>query len=157
MDLVLNAPLQIPARKKRLTDDDFEKLMPPGEDAGITKHSIAHICTECHSLQWIIAARKTPEKWDETVDRMRDKLLGLRRAIFINYTEDEVLDGLMKKYLGKSYGPDTPPDPRVLDQGLPFPGGPTHPNRNLPGTLLKGAAAKYVAMEFSLPSGSQAA
>ncbi len=48
-----------------------------------------------------------------------------------------------------------PVDPRVVQQWLLLPRlSPSHPNRNLPATLLRGTASKYVAMEFSLPPGS---
>jgi len=153
MDLVLSAPLRLPPREKRMTDDDYDKLMPEGEQARV-KESLVNRCKLCHSVAWIVSARKTPEKWAETVDRMRDKLLGIRQFLVLNYLEEVVLDGLMKQYLAKNYGPDTPLDPRITAQMLLNPESPPHPNRNLPAALLKGAAAKYVAMEFSLPPGS---
>jgi hypothetical protein len=59
MDLVLNAPLQIPPREKRMTDDDYGKTMPESEEK--IRLTIAHTCNECHTLQWVLAARKTRE------------------------------------------------------------------------------------------------
>jgi virginiamycin B lyase len=67
----------------------------------------------------------------------------IKYDVFYNLKRPDI----MIDYLAKSFGPDIPPDPRVV-------GRLSHPNRNLPTTLLKGTAAKYVAMEFSLPSGS---
>ena len=143
MDLLLSAPLQIPAREKRLTDADYEKLMPEGEG----KHAVVSHCVDCHSLEWIVSARKTPVKWRETVDRMYDDLLGRLQPMWLAMKEDEALEGLILDYLTKYYGPQTPVDSRVAGEA-------SHPNRNLPASLLQGASAKFVEMEFSLPAGS---
>ena len=153
-DVVLSALLQISPREKRMTDAaEYEKLMPVSED-GI-QHVIAGICSECHSLEWILSARKTPEKWQETLDRMGVKVIGNRRALSpLVRPQREHEDPLMMKYFSKHFTPGVPQDPRVVKQWLLRKGGPSHPNRNLPPTLLTGAAAKYFAMEFSLPAGS---
>ena len=153
MDLVLSIPLQIPSRVKRLTDADYEKLMPEGEVAGV-RHSLAHQCNECHTLERIVSARKTREKWRSTIDRMRDYEIEDRHPLWIRFQEDGILDGLWFDYLAKNFGPDNPQYPEVVKQWLLQSGAPSHPNRNWPATLLQGAAAKYVAMEFSLPPGS---
>jgi virginiamycin B lyase len=147
MDLVLSAPLQIPPREKRMTDDDYGKTMPESDEK--IRLTIAHTCNECHTLQWVLAARKTPEKWQETIDRMRDKLLGYRKPLALRVPPQEVEGVLYFKYLTKFYGPNAPVDPQIAAEMTRL-----HPNRNLPSTLLKGAASKFVAMEFSLPAGS---
>ena len=147
MDLVLSAPLQIAPREKRMTDDDYGKTMPESDEK--IRLTIAHTCNECHTLQWVLAARKTPEKWQETIDRMRDKLLGYRKPLALRVQPQEVEGVLYFKYLSKFYGPGAPLDPRIAAEINR-----KHPNRNLPSTLLKGAAAKFVTMDFSLPSGS---
>ena len=154
MDVVLSAPLRIPPREKRTTDDDYRKLIPEADNPFI-KNSFAPICSECHSLEWVIAARKTPEQWQETLDRMQYKMLGYRRVLLLKHPEQVVEYEEMMKYFSKYFTPDKPQDPRVLQGRLLGPGGPSHPNRNLPATLLKGAAAKYGAMDFSLPPGSR--
>jgi len=61
---------------------------------------------------------------------------------------------LWHEYLAKNLGPDAPQYPEVVGQWLLPPGAPAHPNRNWPAGLLTGAAAKYVATEYSLPPGS---
>jgi len=152
-DVVLSAPLQLPPREKRMTDEDYQKLMPEADNPFI-KNSFAPICAECHTLEWIITARKTPEKWRETLDRMIDKMVGYRRVLLWKHPEQEAEDEESMKYVLKYFTPDKPQDPRILQGRLLGPGGPSHPNRNLPATLLQGAAAKYIAMEFSLPPGS---
>ena len=114
-------------------------------------------------------ARKTREKWLDTLNRMYDDLLGHRYPVFLATMEGEPVQGgagtpdrgkaigtverAMLEYLAKYFGPDTL-DPRFAEQLLPYAGGPSHPNRNLPATLLSGAAAKYVAMEYTLPADS---
>ena len=152
-DLVLNVPLRIPPREKPLTDADYEKFMPESEDGIHT--DLASVCNECHTLERILSARKTPEKWRETLDRMQDMVIQRRRALSFLYRSDrEREDVSTMKYFSKFFTPENPPDPRVVQQWLLRPGGPSHPNRNLPPMLLEGAAAKYVTMEFSLPIGS---
>jgi streptogramin lyase len=149
MDLVLNAPLQIPPREKRMVDADYEKLLPPGPG----KADAADRCSSCHSLLPIVSARKTREEWQQTFDRMVDDVFDLRKLMIYHQKSengDTVLD-----YLAKSFGPDKPVDPQVAKQWLLRRGGPPHTNRNLPASLLKGTAAKYVAMEFSLPAGAE--
>lgn len=157
VDLILSIPLPIAPRAKRLTDEDYEKLMPEEKEGGI-KQILVSDCKECHTLGWTVSARKSREKWQQVVERMYNDLLGRRLPLWFALKDDEFAGGnrknLIVDYLAKNFGPDTPPDARVLDQSLPRAGGPAHPNRNLSATLLNGAAAKYVAMEFSLPRGS---
>ena len=167
VNLVLNAPLRIPPRPKQMTDADYQKLMPEG---GVAKTYVAGKCTSCHSLEWTVSARKSREKWLATIDRMYDDLQGHQLPLLLALFEGEPVQGeagtpdrvqslgavetVMLDYLAKYFGPDIPVDPRVAEQLPPYSGGPSHPNRNLPAALLQGVAAKYFAMEFSLPSGS---
>ncbi len=151
MDLALSAPLEIAPREKRMTNQDFEKLMPDGPG---TKYA-ADQCSSCHSLLPVVSARKTREQWQQSYDRMLDDLFDMRKLMI--YHQPSENSDLVLGYLAKHFGPDTPPNPQVVKQWLlDEPGAPSHPNRNLPPALLKGAAAKYIAMEFSLPAGAQA-
>ena len=150
VDLTLSTPLKAFVRGKRLTDADYAKLMPEGNG----KNAVVSRCTTCHSLERILSARKTPDKWQETVTRMRANLQDDFRPLdHINTEADLIRLDTMAEYLGKNFRPDVPVDPRVVEQWLLHPGGPSHPNRNLPGALLK-ESADYVAMEFSLPPNS---
>ena len=152
MNLALSTPLKRAPLVRRFTDAEFTKLMPEGPG----KSPVSSRCATCHSLLWVLSARKTPEKWVETVDRMRDDLQGRDRPLNDILGESDLLElDEMADYLGKHFTPDTPVDPRVVEQWQLYPGSPVHPNRNLPGTRLQGAASKYVAMEFSLPSNSE--
>ena len=153
LDLILNAPLQIPPPGKRLTDDDYARLMPESDPAEI-KTIIVSDCRECHAMQWTVSARKSREQWTQTVNRMYHDLLGRRMPLWFELKDDEFVGGkrfaMVMDYLAKNYGPQTPPDPRAWGPWV-APGSAPHPNRNLPAALLNGAAAKYVGMEFSLP------
>ena len=148
IDLALSVPLRIPPREKRMTDADYEKLMP---DGSVGKSYVAGKCIDCHALQWTVSARKTRAKWLDTLNRMYDDLLGHRYPVFLATMEGEPVQGgagtpdrgkaigtverAMLEYLAKYFGPDTPLDPRFAEQLLPYAGGPSHPNRNLPTTL----------------------
>ena len=156
VDVILNAPLQIPAVAKRLTDEDYAKLMPGSDPAEIKEIAISD-CKECHTLQWTVTARKSKEKWEETVNRMYHDLLGRRMPLWFALKDDEFVGGkrydLLINYLAKNFGPQSPLDAKVVEPWV-VPGSAAHPNRNLPPALLSGASAKYVAMEFSLPADS---
>ena len=153
VDLTMSEPLKVTPPAQRLTDPEFERLMPESDVAGV-RHSMAHQCNECHTLERIVSARKTPEKWRATIDRMRDYEIEDRHPLWIRFQEDGLLDRLWHEFLAKNLGPDTPQYPEVVTQWLLQPGTPAHPNRNWPSSLLSGAAAKYLTMEYSLPPGS---
>ena len=152
ISLALNVPLQIPPREKRLSNEEWEWLIPEADDPFI-RNTAAPVCSECHTLEWIVSARKTPEEWRKTMERMTDKVqsyaIGRRPLPFVT---QETLQ--FAEYLSKYFTPDNPQDPRVAKQWLLHPGGPSHANRNLPSSLLKGPASSYVAFEFSVPLGS---
>jgi streptogramin lyase len=145
MDLTLTTPLKLFPPAKRMTDADYVKLMPDGKGRTLL---LAQCSSYCHGLQRIVTARKAPEKWQETVERMREDFKDKGRPLTVN-DDNTIQIETIEHYLEKNLSPDVPVDPRFLE-----PGGPSHPNRNLPGTLLKGTAATYVAMEFDLPANS---
>ena len=147
LDLTLSAPLTIPPPFKRMNDADYAKLMPEGKG----KNIVVARCATCHDLDWIIAARKTPDEWQDTVERMRYDLQGRERPL--NREEELTQLDPAVEYLGKTFTPNTPVDSRVVEQALSQPGTHSHPNRNLAGGFLK-HASPYVAMEFSLPPNS---
>jgi len=149
MDLVLSAPLRIAPREKRMTDVDYEKLLPP--EPG--RNDAADRCSSCHSLMDVVSARKTREQWQQSFDRMVDDMFDLRKLMI--YHQPSENGEVVLNYLAKNFGPDKPVDPQVAKQWFLRRGGPSHPNRNLPSSLLKGIAGKYVAMEFCLPAGAE--
>jgi streptogramin lyase len=149
VDLTLSSPLKIPLRQKRMTNDDYTNLLPEGP----AKRVVAGKCSFCHSLLEVVSARKTPEKWKETYDRMYDDLQGMRKPIVAQSNEDQENDVVLD-YLTKNFTPSTPQYPEAVGQWFLRAGGPSHPDRNLPTTLLKGPAAKYVAMVYALPPGA---
>jgi virginiamycin B lyase len=156
LDLILSSPLLVPAVAKRPTDEDYAKWMPASEPPEIKEITISD-CKECHSLQWTVSARKSREKWEESVRRMYHDLLGRRMPLWFALKDDEFVGGkrfsLLMDYLSKNFGPQSPVDTHVLEPWV-VPGSAPHPNRNLPRTLLAGPDAKYSSMEFSLPAGS---
>src|SRR6266571_9833 len=121
IDVVLSVPLHVPAREKRLNDDDYTNLLPEGP----AKRVVAGKCAFCHSLLDVVSARKTPEKWRETYERMYDDLYGMRKPIVAQSNEDQE-DALVLDYLSKNLGPNTPPNPQVVSQWFLQPGGPAH-------------------------------
>jgi streptogramin lyase len=142
-NLALIDPLHIPERK-RMTDLDYAKRMPEGSG----KNAVATRCATCHSLQWVAAARKTPQQWRQTVDRMRDYFQGRIRPLNNISGEADVLQlDIMADYLAKNFTHEHAVDPQIIDRS----GGPAHPYRNLPGANLK---QDYIAMEFTLPPDS---
>lgn len=156
LDLTLSAPLQVPPLERRWKDVDYAKIMPASDPTEIKEITISD-CQECHSLQWTVSARKSREKWEETVRRMYHDLLGRRMPLWFALKDDEFVGGkrftLLMDYLSKNFGPQGAVDPRVLEPWV-APGSAPHPNRNLPKTLLTGVSAKSMTMEFSLPAGS---
>ena len=139
-DLALTEPLQIPTRPKRMTDIDYAKLMPEGSG----KNAVAGRCATCHSLQWVVSARKTPQQWHQTVDRMRDNFQGRLRPLNNISGEADLLQlDTMADYLAKNFTPEHAIDSRIA-------------RRAQPGGSFRGGDVKqdYVAMEYTLPPDS---
>ena len=133
MDVALNARRPPSVERKQMTSDDYKAMMPEGE----AKTLLASRCVLCHGLERIVPTRKSRENWQETVNTMGFYL----RDHNIILTDRE--KGVMVDYLAANYGPDVP---RTRREGNAAP----DPNRHLPRTLLQGAEAKYVVMEFRL-------
>ena len=135
-DLVLSAPRKITPPVKRMTSADYVPMMPEGDG----KRLLATRCVLCHGLERIVPTRKTREEWQETVATMRGYMQDHRVPL-----SDQERD-VMVDYVAEHFGPDAPLLRREAD---PAPDS----NRHLPRTLLQGAEAKYVAMEFDLQPG----
>jgi streptogramin lyase len=131
MDLVLSAPRKMSPPRKKITEADYEKLMPEGDG----KKLLTSRCLLCHGMETVVPIRATPDEWEKTVDLMGVYLQDYR----INLSAEEK-NGILD-YVAKNFGPDTPPFQE---------GSAPDPNINLPATLVKGTEAKYVAMEFTL-------
>jgi streptogramin lyase len=133
LDVTLSARRKPVVHRKQMTSDDYKALMPEGE----AKTLLASRCVLCHGLERVVPTRKSREGWEETVTTMGFYLMDHN----IRLTDRE--KGVMVDYLAANYGPSVP---RLRDEANSDP----DPNRHLPRTLLQGAEAKYVVMEFRL-------
>ena len=138
IDIVLSTPRKITPPIKRMTQADYAELMPAGD----AKRIIFTKCVFCHGLERIVARRaaRDREGWQRTMDRMRF-YLEENRVPLSDPAKDTIVD-----YLAENFGPDTHPLRREQASA-------SGPNGHLPRTLLKGAEAKFVAMEFELQRG----
>ena len=133
MDVVLSARRRPAVPQKRMTSDDYKAMMPEGA----AKTLLASRCVICHGLERVVPTRKSREDWNETVETMSFYLLD--HNVRVSDQERET----MVDYLVANYGANVP---RLRDEADSDP----DPNRHLPRTLLTGAEAKYVVMEFNL-------
>jgi streptogramin lyase len=133
MDLVLSMARKIPPPIKKISEADWEKMMPDGQG----KTLMAQRCTLCHGMERVVPTRASQEEWQKTVDTMRGYMKERKVPL-----PDQERDAMVE-YLAANYGPKAP---RYNPDGGSVP----DPTRNLPGNLLQGAEAKYVAMEFKL-------
>ncbi len=133
VDREINTARNIPPPITRLTNLDYVELMPEGE----AKKIIAARCTMCHGLDRVVPARKAPQSWQITIDRMtyfladRPDLGGP-----VSSADKE----LILDYVSTHFNRDTP---RVREPGI------TDINQNLPAELLEGEEARFIAMTFA--------
>ena len=144
-DVTLNQPRPPSVPETRVTQADYESVMPEGEG----KQLIVSHCIHCHVLDRIVPTRHTPAQWTTTVDRMSwfiDERSDLWKSHgFKPLTSRERT--VVRDYLGKNFGMDAPPfaagQPKVAD-----------PTWHLPRIPQSGATAKYFAVEFDLGASS---
>lgn len=137
MDVALTVARKVSPPEKRMTDEDYEKLMPEGE----AKELITSRCLICHGLGEIVPRRAKRDEWVKMngqmgyyLEEMGMPLSAQELATIIDYTS-------------KNFGPETP---RLSGGGRA-----ADPNRHLPRALLQGAEAKYLVMEFNLKAGAE--
>jgi streptogramin lyase len=131
MDLILSAPRNAAPRRKRMTEAEYESLMP---------NFLRSRCIMCHGLEPVAAIRAARPEWLSTVEKMRSYMQEIG-VTFSDRERDEMVD-----YFAKNFGPGAPP---FGETSAP------DPNINLPAALAKGAESKYVAMEFNLSRGAR--
>jgi len=136
MDVALTVAQKVTPPEKRMTNADYEAMMPAGD----AKQLIASRCVLCHGLERIVPTRETRDEWQKIVTTMRSYLQD-RRVLLSDQERDRIVN-----YVATNFGPDVPRLPRA--------GGPADPNKHLPRNFLQGAEAKYVAMEFNLKRGA---
>jgi virginiamycin B lyase len=92
-------------------------------------------CTQCHETERIVLLRFDRGKWESTVARMRGYIAAAKVKEVSDQEAKTVIDYLSKNYSGMAGSANERPDA----------------NRRLPRTLLKGAATKYMAVDYALP------
>ena len=138
-DRVLSIIREITPPKAKFSNEDYAQLMP----AGKAKSLITSRCALCHGLDRVVPARKSPQSWQLTVDRM-NFFLEERKDLGgpLSNQEQESILGYVSKYFTRD-APDIP--------DAEPPGGTRislDPNGHLPRKLLKDIEAKFVTMEF---------
>jgi len=134
MDLSLSAPQPLSTPRRRMTQADYERMLPEGA----AKQIIMSRCNICHGLDVVATNRATRQEWEETVDLMKF-YMEERRVPFTDQDKAAVVE-----YAATNFGSNAGRAQRAA----------ADPNKQLPRTLLGGAQAKYVAMEFALTTGA---
>ena len=127
VEVALTNPLGV----DELTTAQYSALMPDG----LGKTLIRANCIGCHGFEKIAVKRQSGEAWMQIVEAMRNRPFGHTGSARITDPERDVI----VEYLTKNLGPDVPP---------------LNPDHDLPKTWLKGAARKYIAMDFEIPRGA---
>ena len=105
----------------------------PGKQIALTK------CSVCHPASRIEGYQANRDEWKETLDDMRLFMDGSTLGVTMSDQESAVmLDYLVKNFAAGEAGRPAPKKP--------------DPNSRLPRTVLTGAATKYVAVEFEIPT-----
>ena len=114
------------------------RMPQPTLAEGPGKEMVQTKCIQCHELFRILLQRWTKEKWAEKVENMRERLHADTSKKYADWTDEEektVVDYLAKNYSG---------EPGTANAKF-------DPNGRLSRTLLKGDAARYIAMDFEIP------
>ena len=115
---------------------DFE-LQPPNLPEGEGKAIVEAKCGQCHFLHRLTQMRWTRPNWEKKIAWMRERIHERQGAQDLTDQEEKtVID-----YLAKNFSNTTPkPDP----------------NGRLSRTLLQGAAAKYIAVDYAVANSDAA-
>lgn len=73
-DSDLTIPLQMGPMNSALTSADMLAYLPTDHAAGDARQLLRFHCVQCHGLEFIAAAAKTPEQWDATVKVMAGRV-----------------------------------------------------------------------------------
>jgi virginiamycin B lyase len=110
---------------------------PPNFPEGAGKQITITKCAQCHDLRRVANNHADPTHWKETIQTMRDYVQSVVAATDLTDQEAAaVLD-----YLAANF----PADGSGKSAAKP------DPNSRLPRTALKGAATKYIAVEYEIP------
>lgn len=108
------------------------ELAPPKLPEGEGKAIVETKCTQCHYLHRLTQQRWTHKNWEQKIAWMRERIH--ERGV-IDLTEQE--QKTVVDYLAKNFSVDAPR---------------ADPNGRLSRTLLTGAGAKYIAVDFAGPN-----
>lgn len=136
LNIVLSTRREAVPREKRIANSDYVKMLPEGDG----KRLIMTRCMLCHGAERIVPRRATQKQWISAVERMQSYMK--ERGVPLSDQEKDTITN----YVTSNFGPEAP---RLLHQQDTA----SHADDHLPKTLLTGAEAKYVAMEFYLNSG----
>ncbi|MBF8305991.1 MAG: hypothetical protein HW398_1179, partial [Acidobacteria bacterium] len=102
-DAALTVAQKVTPPEKRMTNADYEKLMPEAD----AKRLITSRCVLCHGLERIVPTRETRDEWQKIVTTMRSYLLD-RRVPMSDAERDQIVN-----YVSTNFGPDVPRLPRA--------------------------------------------
>jgi virginiamycin B lyase len=130
-DVVPNGWIRRPGRVAG-NELDYE-LAPPKLPEGEGKAIVEAKCSQCHFLHRLTQMRWTRDNWEQKIAWMRERIH--ERPGAMDLTDEE--QKTVVDYLAKNFSNTTPkPDP----------------NGRLSRTLLQGAAARYIAVDFAIPN-----
>jgi virginiamycin B lyase len=130
-DVVPNGWIRSPGR---VAGNELDhELPPPNLPAGEGKAIVEAKCGQCHFLHRLTQMRWSHKNWEKKIAWMRERVHERPGAVDLTDQEEKtVVD-----YLAANFSNTTPkPDP----------------NGRLSRTLLQGAAAKYIAVDFVIPN-----
>ena len=125
-DIIANGWIRRPGRVAGNELD--QELPPPVLPAGEGKAIVEEKCSQCHFLHRLTQMRWTRANWEQKIVWMRERIHERGANDLTEQEQKTVVD-----YLAKNFSNTTP---RI------------DPNGRLSRTLLKGEAAKYIAVDF---------
>ncbi|HLH98911.1 MAG TPA: carboxypeptidase regulatory-like domain-containing protein [Xanthobacteraceae bacterium] len=112
------------------------ELPPPVLPDGPGKAIVEAKCNQCHFLRRLTQMRWTKDNWEKKITWMRERIH--ERGV-VDLTDEE--QKIVVDYLAANFNNTVPK---------------ADPNGRLSRTLLKGAAAKYIAVDFAVPNSDSA-
>jgi virginiamycin B lyase len=130
-DVVANGWVRSPGR---VAGNELDaELPPPILPAGEGKAIVEAKCNQCHFLRRLTQMRWTHDNWEKKIAWMRERIH--ERPGTVDLTDQEVKT--VVDYLAANFSDTTPK---------------ADPNGRLSRTVLQGAAARYIAVDFAVPN-----
>src|SRR6266436_5924524 len=129
-DVVPNGWIRSPGR---VAGNELDaELPPPILPAGEGKAIVEAKCNQCHFLRRLTQMRWTHDNWEKKIAWMRERI---HERGAVDLTDQEVKT--VVDYLAANFSDTTPK---------------ADPNGRLSRTVLQGAAARYIAVDFAVPN-----